>query len=147
MIDVRRSRVVPVSSDAVWAVLADFASISAWAPNVSHSSLTTTGTVGPGTTRRVQAGRTTLLETIAVWEPGHTLAYDIAGLPKVIRSVRNRWDLVSRGDTTEVTLTSTIDAGPRPPQKLIAKVAGKRLAKESESMLGGIAAHITGERA
>lgn len=144
MIDVRRSRVVPTAASEVWSVLADFAAISDWAPNVSHSSLTTEGDVGIGTTRRVQAGRTTLLETIEVWEPEQALAYDIGGLPKVIRSVRNRWDLVPRGDATEVTLTSSIDTGPRPPQQLIAKLVGKRLAKESDSMLGGIAAHLEG---
>ncbi len=144
MIDVPRTRVVSATPGEVWAVLADFAAISGWAPNVSHSSLTTEGEVGVGTTRRVQAGRTTLLETIAVWEPEQALAYDIAGLPKVIRSVRNRWDLTPRGDATEVTLTSSIDTGPRPPQRLVAKLVGKRLAKESDSMLGGIAARLEG---
>ena len=144
MIDVPRTRVVSATPGEVWKVLADFAAISAWAPNVLHSSLTTEGEVGIGTTRRVQAGRTTLLETIAIWEPEQALAYDIDGLPKVIRSVRNRWDLAPRRDATEVTLTSSIDTGPRPPQQLVAKLVGKRLAKESDSMLGGIAAHLEG---
>ena len=144
MIDVPRTRVVSATPGEVWAVLADFAAISDWAPNVSHSSLTTDGEVGVGTTRRVQAGRTALLETIAVWEPEQALAYDIGGLPKVVRSVRNRWDLTPRGDATEVTLTSSIDTGPRPPQQLVARLVGKRLAKESDSMLGGIAAHLEG---
>ena len=50
----------------------------------------------------------------------------------------NTWRLVGDGDQTTVSLTTEIDAGARPPQQLIAKAVGKRLAAASEQMLDGL---------
>lgn len=148
MIDVVRTRTIVADPAAVWAVLADFAAISTWAERVDHSSITHEAEGAPsdqiGLTRRIQMGRTTLLERIVTWSPPQTLAYEIEGLPKVVKSVRNRWDLVAAGTGTTATLTSTIDTGPRPPQQLIARLVGKRLAKESDALLDGLAAHVEG---
>lgn len=127
---------------AVWDVLADFGAISLWAPNVDHSCLTTSAAGGVGVTRRIQTGRTTVLETAIDWEPEQVLAYSITGLPPVIRSVTNTWRLVDLGGTTEVTLTSTIDTGPRPPQKVVGRVVGRALAKASRQMLDGLDRHV-----
>lgn len=126
----------------VWDVLADFDMISRWAPNVDHSCLTTESADGVGATRRVQLGRNTLLETVTEWTPEHVLAYSIAGLPPVVRSVTNSWHLGDRGASTDVTLTSTIDTGPRPPQKVVGKVIGRALAKASRQMLDGLDSHV-----
>lgn len=133
---------VPRPPADVWAVLADFAAISRWAPNVDHSCLTTTITEGVGATRRIQTGRTAVLETVVAWEPERRLAYTISGLPPVIRSVTNTWRLDDLGGTTAVTLTSAIDAGPRPPQQLVARVAGRVLATASRQMLSGLDEHL-----
>ena len=130
----------PVS--VVWLVLADFGAISRWAPNVDHSCLTTQATAGVGVVRRIQTGRNTVLETVTEWEPEHRLAYKITGLPSVIRSVTNTWRLDDLVTTTAVTLTSTIDAGPRPPQQVVARVAGRALAKASREMLTGLDRHM-----
>ena len=46
------------------------------------------------------------------------------------------------GGTTAVTLTSAIDAGPRPPQQLVARVAGRVLATASRQMLSGLDEHL-----
>ncbi|MEQ8840201.1 MAG: SRPBCC family protein [Acidimicrobiales bacterium] len=145
MVSVVRSRVIAASSDEVWAALSDFASISAWAPNVDHSCLLTEQTEGVGTTRRIQTGRITLVETVETYEPGRTLAYRLTGLPPVIRSVTNTWQLAPSGDQTSATLTSQIDAGPRLPQKAIARAVGRRLGAASEQMLDGLAAHFAPE--
>jgi len=126
----------------VWAVLADFGSISRWAPNVDHSCLTTNTEAGIGATRRIQSGRNTVLETIVEWEPIQQLAYTITGLPPVIRSVTNTWRLNDVGERVEVTLTSTIDAAPRPPQQLVARAVGTALAKASRQMLDGLNQHV-----
>jgi uncharacterized protein YndB with AHSA1/START domain len=126
----------------VWAVLAEFDGISGWAPNVDHSCLTTIAADGVGATRRIQTGRTTVLETVTEWEPQRRLAYTISGLPPVVRSVTNAWRLDARGDTTDVTLTSTVDAGPRPPQQLVARIVCRVLAKASRQMLGGLERHL-----
>ena len=145
MTEVVRTRTVNATVDQIWAVLAYYGAISVWAPNVSHSSLTTATLDGVGATRRVQVGRNALLEEIVDWQPGETLSYDLSGLPKIIRSANNRWTLVDHGATTEVTLTSNIDAGNRPPQKLVASLAARPLAKASEQLLDGLARHAEGK--
>ncbi len=126
----------------MWAVLADFAAISGWAPNVDHSCLMTEQTEGVGTVRRIQTGRTTIVETVEVWEPGVAMSYRITGLPPVIKSVTNTWRLGASGDSTMVLLTTDIDTGPRPPQQVIAKVVGRRLAAASEQMIAGLTDHL-----
>ena len=147
MISVHRSSTIAAPISAVWDVLADFAAIVDWAPDVDHACLLTQHDValgeGIGLTRRIQTGRMTLLERVVTWNPPTTLAYAITGLPPVIRSTRNQWDLVESGpDRTQVTLTSTVDAGPRPPQQLIARIVGTRLAKASDSMLAGLTSQL-----
>lgn len=139
-----RHRTIHASPEAVWGVLADFASISRWADNVDHSCLLQTGEPGVGAARRIQAGRTVLVERIVTWVPLTTLAYDLEGLPPVVRSARNRWDLAPEAGATHVTLTSTVDAGPRPPQHLIARIVGRVLARQSDTMLAGLAAVTSG---
>ena len=147
MIAVHRSCTIASPIGAVWDALADFAAIVEWAPDVDHACLLTRHDValgeGIGLTRRIQTGRMTLLERVVTWNPPTTLAYGITGLPPVVRSAQNQWDLVAAGPgRTQVTLTSTVDAGPRPPQQLIARIVGTRLAKASDSMLAGLSAHL-----
>ena len=142
MSQVSRRREIAADPDVVWKALAAFDRIAEWAPNADHSCLLSEQNSGIGMTRRIQTGRTTLVETVIAWEPGVRLSYTIAGLPRVIRSATNTWRLepVARG--TKLTLTSEIDAGPRPPQRLIAKAVGRKLGSASDHMLEGIAAHL-----
>ena len=142
MSEVSREREIAVEPDAVWNVLAAFDNIAGWAPNVDHSCLLTDQGWGVGAVRRVQVGRAVLTETVRSWEPGSSLSYAIAGPPKVVRSVVNTWRLDPRGAGTRVTLTTEIDAGSRPPQLLIAKLVGRKLAAASDEMLDGLVAHI-----
>lgn len=142
VVDVVESQTVEAPVSVVWAALADFDAISRWAPNVDHSCLTTNAAAGVGVTRRVQSGRNAVLETVIDWVPEHRLAYSIAGLPSVIRSVTNTWTLDDVAGTTEVTLTSTVDAGPRPPQKAVARMVGRLLANASRQMLDGLDRHL-----
>ncbi len=145
MSEVTRTRTMAATPAAIWDALADFGAISGWAANVDHSCLLHRGPGGgaQGTTRRIQMGRNTIVERIVTWEEGRSLAYDIEGLPPVLRTARNRWDLHPVApDATHVTLTSTIDAGPRPPQQLIARIAGRVFAKQSDVMLEGLARHL-----
>ena len=133
----RRTRVERPSS-AVWAILSDFAGISRWAPNVDHSSLMTEQPEGVGAVRRIQANGTTVLETVEWWEPEVGLSYAITGLPPVIKRLTNTWRLDAAGDETDVLLTTEIDAGPRPPQQLVAKAVGRKLGEVSDQMLSGL---------
>lgn len=138
MATVEKSAHTPASPSEVWAVLSDFAGISGWAPNVDHSCLLVEQTHGIGTVRRIQTGRQTVVETVVEWRPGEMLSYDISGLPPVIRSVNNTWRLTAVDSGTDVTLTSVIDAGSRPPQKGVARLVGRVLGAASEQMLGGL---------
>ncbi|MFP5322868.1 MAG: SRPBCC family protein [Acidimicrobiia bacterium] len=140
---VRRTATAAVAPEAVWAVLADFGGLARWAPDVDHACLLHDGELAPGQVRRVQVGRTTLLEVVDVAEPGRRLGYRIEGLPPVLRSVRNEWVLEPAAVGTAISLTTTVDAGPRPPQRLVARLVARRLAKASDSMLDGLARHLT----
>ena len=133
----RRARIERPSSE-VWAILSDFAAVSRWAPNADHSSLMTEQREGVGAVRRIQTSGTTILETVEWWEPGVGLSYAITGLPPVIRSVTNTWRLEPVGAQTDVSLTTEIDAGPRPPQQLLAKAVGRKLGEASDQMLAGL---------
>jgi carbon monoxide dehydrogenase subunit G len=142
MATVVKSMEIPAPADAVWAVLADFPRISAWASNVDHSCLMSEKTEGVGMVRRIQSGRTTVVETVEYWDPGVALRYAITGLPPVIRSVTNTWSVLPDGNATIVNLITEIDAGPRPPQQGIAKLVGRKLGEASDQMLSGLAAHL-----
>ena len=133
---------ITAPADQVWAVLSDFAAISAWAPNVDHSCLMSEQTEGAGMVRRIQTDRLTVLETVETWEPGVALSYRITGLPPVIKSVTNTWRLDATGNSTRVRLTTDVDAGPRPPQELIAKAVSRRLGSASDQMIAGLTRHV-----
>ena len=137
MADIHRSRTIAAAANDIWHVLADFGSISSWADNVDHSCILAHGP--DGTTRRVQAGRETLVERITQFDPPHALAYDIEGLPKRLRRVTNRWTLRPTDGQTVVTLSSTVEIGPRPIQKLIEPAVCRLMARPSDVMLAGLA--------
>jgi hypothetical protein len=144
MAEATRHRRIDASPGEIWEVLADYGALAIWAPNVQHSALTTADAEGPGATRRVQAGRTVLLERVIDWQPAVTLAYEIDGLPAMVRRAENRWRLEPVDGGTDVTLTSTVDAGGRPPQTLAAAVIARVLARVSDQLLDGLDRRIGG---
>jgi uncharacterized protein YndB with AHSA1/START domain len=152
VITTERTRTIPARRVRVWEVLADFDRLAVWADNADHTCwLDEPADDGRmiGRARRVQAGRVVLVERITVWEPPARLAYDLGGLPKVVRSAVNEWRLVADpadGERTIVTLATHVDCGPRPPQQLVARLVGNRLAKASDVMLAGLAEHLAATR-
>ena len=93
-----------------------------------------------GTARRVQVKRDTLVERITEFDPPRVLAYDIEGLPRLFRRVTNRWTLApTGGEQTRVTLTSTVEIGPHATQKLTERALCRLVARQSDSMLAGLA--------
>ncbi len=142
MATVVRTASIPGPRHAVWALLADFAAISAWAPNVDHSCLLSTQAEGVGMVRRIQSGRTTVVETVTVFEPEAKIGYELSGLPPAIARATNTWTLDAVGEETVATLTTAIEAGPRPPHKAIARVVGRVMGAASDQMLGGLAARF-----
>lgn len=149
MAEIQRTRIIAARVQEVWDVLADFGAISAWADNVDHSCILTSSPDGApvGTTRRVQVKRDALVERITEFDPPHVLAYDIEGLPRLLRRVTNRWTLAARpADATAVTLTTTVEIGPHPPQKLAERVVCRVVARQSDSMLAGLANRLENAR-
>ncbi|MCV7032108.1 SRPBCC family protein [Mycobacterium sherrisii] len=149
MAHIQRSRVIAARPRQVWDVLADFGAIGSWADNVDHSCILASGADGCplGTTRRVQVKRDTLVERIIEFDPPHVLAYDIEGLPRLLGRVSNRWALAPNApEATAVTLTSTVEIGSRPHQKLAERLVCRVMARQSDSMLAGLANRLENAR-
>ena len=139
MADIARSRTIAADPQLVWDVLADFGSISSWAPNIDHSCILVQGNESLGTTRRVQIGRNALVETITDFDELRAIAYDVAGLPKRVRRFANRWSLEPAGTGTVVTLTSTVEIGSGPAQQAAERVLCRIQVRQSDIMLAGLA--------
>ena len=142
MAGIERTRVIAASPADIWSVLADFGAISSWAGNVDHSCILFAGPGGGplGTARRVQIKHDALVERIIEFDPPRALAYEIEGLPRRLRRLINRWTVEPAGpDTTAVTLTSTVDIGSGGPQKLAERMLCRFLARQSDTMLAGLA--------
>ena len=139
---IKKSQQIAAKRSKVWAALADFPAIVTWAPNVDHTTATTTARNGSGAVRRVQSGRITLLETIVGWQPEELLSYTLDGLPRIAGSVVTTWTLAEHGDSTDVTITSAIHPRPNPLGRIVARALGKQLQKAAKQMLAGLAAHV-----
>jgi hypothetical protein len=138
--EIARSSTIAAEPKEVWDVLADFGSISSWADNVDHSCILNHGSEPVGTTRRVQIGRNALVERITEFDPTWGLAYDVEGLPKRLHRFNNRWTLrrVQEGHTV-VTLTSTVEIGSGPLQRLAERAVCRVQVRRSAVMLAGLA--------
>jgi hypothetical protein len=145
---ISREATISASPQSIWDVLADFGALSSWADDVDHSCVLNHGSGGalPGTTRRVQVGRNVLVERITEADQPVTLGYDIEGLPRRLRHVANRWTLRPAGAATVVTVTSTIEIGTNPVAKAAEFVVGRVMAKQSDSMLAGLAKRMEHSR-
>jgi arylsulfatase A-like enzyme len=143
-IELRRSRVLPARREAVWATLADFGGISAWAPNVDASSMIGHGELAVGSVRRVRAGLVRLKEEVVACSPPAELAYRLIGLPPIVRSVVNAWRLEDEGSGTRVTIVTTIEPRAWPGGRLAAGLLGRELRKASVQLLDGLATRHAG---
>jgi hypothetical protein len=137
-----RSCRLPAPVGAVWDVLARFDDIADWAPAVVDHSAAMGGGDGVGRARRIQAGRSTVVEVVEVWDPPARLAYRLEGLPRPIRRAVNEWRLEPDGAGTRATLTSEVEVGPRPPQRLVERIALRRLTAASDGLLDGLARRV-----
>jgi uncharacterized protein YndB with AHSA1/START domain len=139
--DISRTRTIAAPPQAIWDVLADFGSLSSWADSADHSSILNQGPDGGAidTTRRVQVGRNIVVERIIEFAPPSAIAYAITGLPRQFRHVVNRWTLVRSGGATEVTLTSKLEIGSNPVARAAEWVVCRGMAKQSDSLLAGLA--------
>lgn len=147
MARIDRSRTIAAAPLDVWELLADFGALSTWVDRVDHSCILVHGADGPiGTTRRVQLGRQTLVERIVEFDPPHALAYDIEGLPRQLKRVNNRWTLRPSGQSTVVTLTSTVEIGSGRARELAERVMCRLMTRESDGLLDGLAKRLENTR-
>ena len=148
MAQIDRTRTIAAAPQEVWDVLADFGALSTWVDRADHSSILVRGADGApiGTARRVQMGRNTLVERIVEFDPPRALAYDIDGLPKKLGKVTNRWSLQPSGESTVVTLTSTVEIGSGRVRQLAERVVCRVMARESDGMLAGLAKRLEKSR-
>lgn len=142
MTETSRSRHLAAPPDAVWATLADFGGIAAWATRIDHSSPMTDPADDVGAARRVQIGRSTLVERVVTWDPPSTLGYTLEGLPPVVRHVTNTWTIAAAATGSCVTLSSRIEPGPRPPHRLAARIVARKLGSASDELLADLAHHL-----
>ena len=141
MAQIERSRTIAAAPQEVWEVLADFGALSTWVDRVDHSCILVRGADGHiGTARRVQMGRQTLVERIVDYDPPHTIAYDVEGLPKRLGRVNNRWSLRRSGNSTVVTLTSTVEIGSGRISELAERVMCRMM--PANSLLDGLAKRL-----
>jgi carbon monoxide dehydrogenase subunit G len=147
--DIRRSRTVAAEPQAIWDVLADFGAISSWADIVDHSCLLSPAAdgVAVGTARRVQLGRNTLVERITEFDAPHALAYDVEGFPRLLRRINNRWTLTPSTGGTVVTLTSALEIGSNPLQRLAERIIARASVKQVDAMLAGLTHQLEGSYA
>ena len=138
---VTRARNVGAPPAAVWKVLSDFGGIARWAPNVDHSCLVSEQADGVGAVRRVQAGRTVVVEHVGTWQPELMLSYTIEGLPEIVGTPSNTWIIRPDGDGTSVSVLTDIDAS-RPVGRIVAVWLGHRMGRASTAMLAGLANHL-----
>lgn len=141
-----RSRTISADPQAVWDVLADLGSISAWADNIDHSCILNHSDEPLGATRRVQIGRNALVETITEFDAPYALAYVVDGLPKRVRRFTNRWSLRRVSGGTTVTLTSTVEIGSGPLHKLAERAVCRVQTRQSDIMLAGLAHRLENAR-
>ncbi|MGA5465025.1 SRPBCC family protein [Mycobacterium sp. NPDC050041] len=137
---ISRSRTIAAPPQVIFDVLADFGALSTWADDVTESTVLDQGSDGPlGTSRRVKVGRDTLVETITEFDAPRALAYDIEGLPKILRDVSNRWTLRPGNGSTDVTVTSSVRVSAGPVSKVAEWVVTRVMARKSDGMLAGMA--------
>ena len=137
--------VIDAARDKVWEVLADFGTVSRWAPTITDSAIVGDADQGIGAVRtceHVKMG--TREERIVSWSEGEAYSYDVtAGLPFPMQALRNRWSVRERGASTEVTLHQEFSTKLGPLGLLVESMMIKRMMrKEMRLALAGLKYHI-----
>ncbi|MCH7998933.1 MAG: SRPBCC family protein [Chloroflexi bacterium] len=134
-------------AEKVWDIVADFGSISKWAPNVTNSYSTTEANGGVGAGRHCDVvGFGAIEEEIVEWKESRSLTYEVEDVGP-IKSLRNESSVRGDGDRTVVTFTLDYQMKFGPLGALLDKlVAGRQLGKAAALGLAGLKHHVeTGE--
>jgi hypothetical protein len=142
---VTRSSDIRATPDDVWALIADLGGLARWASGIDHSSIMSEHVTGIGTTRRIQAGRTVLVEQVDAWEPGLGFGYSIEGLPPFVVSAHNTWMLRSAEAGASVTIITDVVTG-RGLRRVAGRIAAMRLGRATGAILASIGRHFDDQR-
>ena len=140
--------VIAASKEKVWAAMDSPENMGRWQSGF-HAYTHKTGVPGQvGSTAELvfdeNGKHVVLVETVTEWEPEQMLAYEISGLPPLVQGVTNRWQIdATTANASRVTLSTNIQPGQRPPQRLAARALGRRLMQASDQMLDGLQARAT----
>ena len=135
MREISVSRNIEASRGDVWAVLADFPSISTWNTGVKTSYSTSEAVEGVGAKRHCDlAPAGTLEETIAEWEPGEKLVISIDSATKLpMKSGRVTFRLADEGGPTSIDYQ--YEPGLGPIGRLMGPIVDKQLVKGMDGFL------------
>lgn len=107
MIHHERSLTIDATPDAVWAVLARYMNIDAFAPQITSVDALTDGEVGLGSKRRNNfANGTSVVEEVIEWKPGagYTVQLsDMAAMP--LHEASSEIRVIPTGSKSKVTWT------------------------------------------
>lgn len=134
-------------AEKVWEVVADFGSVSKWAPNVTNSYSTTEANGGVGAGRHCDVvGFGAIEEEIVEWKESRSLTYEVENVGPM-KSVRNKCSVRGEGNRTVVTFTIDYQMKFGPLGALLDKlVAGRQLGKAAALGLAGLKHYLeTGE--
>ena len=139
-----RQVLIKASKERVWEILADFGTVSNWAPTISESHITTEATRGVGAERACEHAKMGHIEErIVAWDEGSSLSYDvISGLPFPMKSLNNVWSVSDADDGAVVTLTMDFRMGLGPLGALPALMARPMMRKEMGVSLAGLKHHV-----
>ena len=105
MLEIKRTIEINALVDDVWRTLANFDDVSTWSHAVTKADFSSAKERGVGAERVCEvSGLGTLIEQVVHWTEGETLAYEISGMPSIVKSAECSWH-VERKNHFQTTLT------------------------------------------
>jgi hypothetical protein len=105
MLELTRTIEINARVDDVWRTLAKLDDVSTWSHAVTRAHYRSSKDSGVGAERVCEvSGLGTLIEHVVHWTEGETLAYEISGLPSVVKSAECSWH-AERKNHCQTTLT------------------------------------------
>lgn len=131
------TRRIDAPVEVVWEVLDDYGAIERWSPGVKRSRLTSTGSVGVGTTRHCDFAFGGAIERIDVYEPNRRMTVNLVETFKLPMSGAVV-DFRLRPVDTATELTFHYSYTPNLMGRLLATLLGKRLAAGLDGIVTGL---------
>ena len=104
----------------VWAVLADFGGVAAWAPYMRNSHLIGEQAVGVGTRRGMRHAWGFLFEeAVTGWVEGKGYSFDVFRAPYPMKNVKESWEAVPGSDVSTVITRVTYEMHLGPLGRLL----------------------------